>query len=225
MMNLFWFVIGITAGSVANAIIYRLPRGIVWHKGRSICPNCKHNLSFLDLIPVLSFIFLGAKCRYCKKPIPWRYFIVEMLSGLIFLNFGFLGFMYWMMLIIAFMDWETMLVSDWLVIIWAILVVLNGGTSILGGLVGLGIIGIIWALTRGKAMGAGDIEIAAVLGLWLGFPKIITGLWFAFVIGGIYGAYLLLIKKAGMKSQIPFGPFLLIGGLIAYTYCYGFLCF
>ena len=70
----FWFVIGITAGSVANAIIYRLPRGIVWHKGRSICPNCKHNLSFLDLIPVLSFIFLGAKCRYCKKPIPWRYF-------------------------------------------------------------------------------------------------------------------------------------------------------
>ena len=120
-----------------------------------------------------------------------------MLSGLIFLNFGFLGFMYWMMLIIAFMDWETMLVSDWLVIIWAILVVLNGGTSILGGLVGLGIIGIIWALTRGKAMGAGDIEIAAVLGLWLGFPKIITGLWFAFVIGGIYGAYLLLIKKLG----------------------------
>ena len=57
MMNLFWFVIGITAGSVANAIIYRLPRGIVWHKGRSICPNCKHNLSFLDLIPVLSFLY------------------------------------------------------------------------------------------------------------------------------------------------------------------------
>ena len=224
MMNLFWFVIGITAGSVANAIIYRLPRGIVWHKGRSICPNCKHNLSFLDLIPVLSFIFLGAKCRYCKKPIPWRYFIVEMLSGLIFLNFGFwiyvlddvdncfhglgnhVGFRLASYNLGDFSSTEC-------------------GTSILGGLVGLGIIGIIWALTRGKAMGAGDIEIAAVLGLWLGFPKIITGLWFAFVIGGIYGAYLLLIKKAGMKSQIPFGPFLLIGGLIAYTYCYGFLCF
>ena len=224
MMNLFWFVIGITAGSVANAIIYRLPRGIVWHKGRSICPNCKHNLSFLDLIPVLSFIFLGAKCRYCKKPIPCRYFIVEMLSGLIFLNFGFwiyvlddvdncfhglgnhVGFRLASYNLGDFSSTEC-------------------GTSILGGLVGLGIIGIIWALTRGKAMGAGDIEIAAVLGLWLGFPKIITGLWFAFVIGGIYGAYLLLIKKAGMKSQIPFGPFLLIGGLIAYTYCYGFLCF
>lgn len=64
-------------------------------------------------------------------------------------------------------------------------------------------------------MGAGDIEIAAVLGLWLGFPKVISGLWFAFVIGGIYGTYLLLTKKAKLKSQIPFGPFLILGGVIA----------
>lgn len=225
MMNLILFIIGITAGSVGNAIIYRLPRGIAWHSGRSICPNCNHTLSFLDLIPILSYILLGGKCRYCKKSISWRYFIVEILSGLIFLNFQLSGFLYWIMLIIAFIDWETMLVSDLLIAIWAILVVLGGGTSILGGLVGLGIIGIIWALTRGKAMGAGDIEIAAVLGLWLGFPKIITGLWLAFVIGGIYGAFLLITKKAKLKSQIPFGPFLLIGGLIAYTYCYGILCF
>ena len=180
---------------------------------------------FLDLIPVLSFIFLGAKCRYCKKPIPWRYFIVEMLSGLIFLNFGFLGFMYWMMLIIAFMDWETMLVSDWLVIIWAILVVLNGGTSILGGLVGLGIIGIIWALTRGKAMGAGRYRNRRSFRPLARFPKnnyrsvVCVCYW-----RNIWGLFI-THKKAGMKSQIPFGPFLLIGGLIAYTYCYGFLCF
>lgn len=228
MMNLVWFVIGITAGSVANAVIYRLPRGIAWHKGRSICPQCKHNLSLFDLIPVLSFIFLGAKCRYCKKPISWRYFIVEILSGLIFLNFGLSGFMYWLMLVIAVMDWETMLVSDLLIVIWTILVIFNiqySMSNLYGLLIGAITIGLIWLLSKGRAMGSGDIEIAAVLGLWLGFPKVISGLWFAFVIGGIYGAYLLLTKKAKLKSQIPFGPFLLIGGLIAYTYCYGILCF
>ena len=112
-----------------------------------------------------------------------------MLSGLIFLNFGFLGFMYWMMLIIAFMDWETMLVfrlasynlgdfssTEW----W---------NKYIGRIGWVGNNRDNMGSYRGKAMGAGDIEIAAVLGLWLGFPKIITGLWFAFVIGGIYGAF------------------------------------
>jgi prepilin signal peptidase PulO-like enzyme (type II secretory pathway) len=225
MINLFWFVIGIAAGSVGSALVYRLPRGVVWYKGRSICPNCKRTLSPLDLVPIFSFLFLRGKCRYCKQPISWRYLILEIVSGLIFLNFGFLGFLYWLMLIIAIMDWETMLVSDALVAIWGVWVVLSGGTSIWGGLVGLGTIGIIWAISKGKAMGSGDIGIAAVLGLWLGWPKIITGLWLAFVIGGIYGAYLLITKKAKLKTAIPFGPFLLIGGAIAYTYCYGLLCF
>lgn len=234
MMNLVWFVIGITAGSVANAIIYRLPRGIAWSKGRSICPQCKHSLSPWDLIPVLSYLLLRGHCRYCQSPIAKRYLIVELLMGLGFVlifNFQFLIFnllIYWVMLVIAVMDWETMLVSDLLIVIWTILVIFNiqySMSNLYGLLIGAITIGLIWLLSKGRAMGSGDIEIAAVLGLWLGFPKVISGLWFAFVIGGIYGAYLLLTKKAKLKSQIPFGPFLLIGGLIAYTYCYGILCF
>ena len=224
MMNLIWFVIGITAGSVANAIIYRLPRGIAWHTGRSMCVKCKHALSFFDLIPVLSFIFLGAKCRYCKKPISWRYFWVELFLGLSFVvinshSWSFNSLILFIMTIIAVMDWETMLVSDLLIVIWTILILISNFkfqiSNLYGVLAGVVIIGGLWLLSKGRAMGEGDIEIAAVLGLWLGWPKIITGLWFAFVIGGIYGAYLLFIKKAKLKSQIPFGPFLLIGGVIA----------
>ena len=95
-----------------------------------------------------------------------------------------------------------MLVSDWLVAIWVVIVIVSGGVSILGGLIGFALIGGIWLITKKKAMGSGDIGIAAVLGLWLGFPKIINGLWLAFVLGGIYGGYLLLTKSQ-IKNCCP----------------------
>ena len=229
MMNIFVFIIGLIAGSVANAIIYRLPRGISWYKGRSFCPECEHQLNWKDLIPVLSYLFLGGHCRYCHSPIPKRYLFVELFLGLsfVFINFYKLStinyLLIWITIVIALMDWETMLVSDWLVLIWGGLVVVSSGIGGLsGGLVGMGVIGLIWLITKKKAMGSGDIGIATVLGLWLGYPKIINALWLAFVIGGIYGAYLLLAKKAKLKSTVPFGPFLIIGGWIAYTLNYGF---
>ena len=228
MMNIFVFVIGIIAGSVANAIIYRLPRGISWYKGRSFCPECKQTLYLCDLLPVISFLLLDGKCRYCHSPIPVRYLLVELFLGGAFVmsylsNLGYLSYlMIWITTINAVMDWETMLVSDWLVAIWVVIVIVSGGVSILGGLIGFALIGGIWLITKKKAMGSGDIGIAAVLGLWLGFPKIINGLWLAFVLGGIYGGYLLLTKKAKLKTAVPFGPFLIIGGWIAYTLNYGF---
>ncbi len=230
MMNLLLFGFGIVAGSVANALIYRLPRGISWYKGRSFCPNCKHRLSLFDLIPIFSYLFLRRRCRYCDSPIPIRYLLVELFMGVGFVlsplsNLGIL----WITTVIAVMDWETMLVSDWLVAFWAILILVSNFdiriSNLYGILFGIGIIGGIWLITKKKAMGSGDIGIAAVLGLWLGFPKIITALWLAFVIGGIYGAYLLLTKKAKLKTAVPFGPFLILGGWIAYTISNGILSF
>lgn len=224
MMNAVVFVLGTIAGSAANAIIYRLPRDIGWWKGRSFCPKCKHSLSPWDLIPVISFLLLGGKCRYCHSPIAKRYLFVELFLGATFAltNFYELStinyLLIWITTIIAVMDWETMLVSDWLVGIWAILMVFGIRYSVFnlyGLLIGIGLIGGIWLISKGRAMGSGDIGIAAVLGLWLGFPKILSGLWLAFVIGGIYGAYLLLTKKAKLKTAVPFGPFLIIGGWIA----------
>ena len=132
----------------------------------------------------------------------------------------------WVTMIIFVMDAETMLVSDWMVVIWAVLVtVLNlpltpslvkeGG---LGLLVAAGLIGGIWAVTRGKAMGAGDIEIAAVMGWWLGWPKVAVGLWLAFVLGGIYGAALLIQGRKKLKSRMAFGPWLVAGSWIGWIW-------
>lgn len=225
--------VGLIAGSVANAIIYRLPRGISWYKGRSFCPECKHPLSIYDLVPIASYLLLRGKCHYCHSPIPTRYLLVEVFMGLVFIlgylsNLGFLSYlMIWITVVIAVMDWETMLVSPRLVRIWAIIVILNlisfhslNINNLFGLFLGLGFMWSIWKFTNGK-MGDGDIEISAVLGLWLGWPKIINALWFAFVIGGIYGAYLILSKKAKLKTAVPFGPFLILGGWIAYTLNYG----
>ena len=87
-MNIFFyiiiFLIGIMFGSFYTLAVYRIPKGEdITHK-HSYCPNCNHKLGFLDLIPIFSYIFLGAKCRYCKKKIRPRYFILECLSGLCF---------------------------------------------------------------------------------------------------------------------------------------------
>ncbi|MEG1972324.1 MAG: prepilin peptidase [Oscillospiraceae bacterium] len=87
-MNLFLFLFfmlyGICIGSFLNVIAYRCPRGISVMKGRSMCPDCGHVLGFWDLIPVLSYLFLGRKCRYCKSPISSRYALGELLTGIAF---------------------------------------------------------------------------------------------------------------------------------------------
>lgn len=121
------------------------------------------------------------------------------------------------------MDWETKLVSETLVVIWAILAILNspfGSPSLIkegvgGVLIGVGFIGGIWAVSRGKAMGFGDVEIAGVAGWWLGWPKIAVGLWAAFVSGAIVALGFVVRGKLKMKSTIAFGPFLVLGAWVA----------
>ncbi len=81
------FYIGAAFGSFLNVVIYRLPKGMSLNQPPSHCPNCNHRLGVLDLFPLFSFLFAGAKCRYCKAPISWRYFIVEVLTGTIWAAF------------------------------------------------------------------------------------------------------------------------------------------
>lgn len=217
MMNsVFYFIFGTMAGSVANALIYRLPRNISWVKGHSMCNHCKHKLAFLDLIPILSYLMLGGKCRYCKKSIGLRWFLLEIGMGLgfVWLSSPLLCAILFVTTVIAFMDWETKLVSEALVLIWGILVL--GNFNIWGPVAGILLIGGIWAVSKGRAMGFGDVEIAAVMGLWLGFPKILIAIWIAFIVGAVVGGVMLLNKKTKLKAQIAFGPFLIIGTWVAY---------
>lgn len=93
-MNIFFYIIlfimGITFGSFYTLAVYRIPKGQDITHTHSYCPNCNHRLGILDLIPVFSYIFLGAKCRYCKQKIRPRYLILETLSGILFVLFGYL---------------------------------------------------------------------------------------------------------------------------------------
>lgn len=217
-----WWLAGAVAGSVANSIIYRWPRRLAWIADRSRCPKCKHVLAGWDLLPLLSFVFLRGKCRYCRQPIGWRYLIVELVMAI---GFGYLGNLgdlsvlgiWWITVVIAAIDWETRLVPEVLVAGWALLSLGNlSRLSVLGVLGGAAVIGAMWGLSRGRAMGFGDVEIAAVLGWWLGWPGIIWALWVAFVVGGLIGLISLIRRMGTLKSQIAFGPFLVGGGWVAY---------
>lgn len=233
--GIYGIVLGSMFGSVANALIYRIPKGISWVSGRSMCVRCKHELKFVDLIPIVSFLCLFGKCRYCRKSISPRYLLVEILMaisyGVIFSNgFGIINLLLAMSVffsvVIAIMDWETKLVSEIVVLCWG---GINLGIRLLGEnradlisiffsvVVGLLIIGSIWLFTKGKAMGFGDVEIVVAMGLLLSVSNLFVAIWVAFVVGAIVGVYLLWGKKVkNMKSEIAFGPFLILGTWVSY---------
>jgi len=241
------FLTGLAVGSFLNCLIYRLAEKTSPLRGRSFCPHCKHTLSWRDLIPVLSFLFLRGKCRYCQKKISWQYPLIELSTALLFvLTYNFLPvprtspwvyFYYWAVisfLIIVFVfDLKHYIIPD-KVIYPAILIVLvfrilnlfgnwkleigNLGTLINPLVAAIG--GAMFFLTivlvsRGKWMGFGDVKLAFFMGFFLGFPNILVALFLAFLIGAIIGVGLILAKKKILKSEVPFGPFLVTGTFIA----------
>ena len=228
VMSIIWAIFGAVAGSVANAVIDRLPRRESWFAGRSRCDKCKHELGVADLVPVVSYLALRGKCKYCHRPIALRNLLVElaMIAGFLALSTWPLALIFWVTIVIAVMDWETMLVSDTMVGIWALAVVASQFlisnfeflNNFYGLVIGVGVIGGLWILTKKRGMGDGDIGIAAVMGYWLGWPRIAPALWISFVVGAAFGIWQLAIGKAKMKSQIPFGPFLILGAWIGYVW-------
>jgi len=229
------FIFGLIMGSFYNVVIYRVPnhQSIVY--GSSHCPNCEKTIQAIDLIPVLSFIFLKGKCRYCKQTIAWRYPLVELLTALLFtlvyLRYGYslytsLGIiMSSLLIIIAFIDIDTMEISDTLQILLLIIALCTLFISPLpwlDHLIGLFIISLpflLIALITG-AMGGGDIKLIAVGGLLLGYQAVLVAFFIASVSGGIYASYLLIFKHKGRKTMVAFGPFICLG--IYFAYLYGF---
>ena len=215
--------------------------------------SCGNRLKVLDLIPVLSYIFLHGRCRYCGARFSARYMLVELLTGFLFLwSFGVAGLgpeliKVWVflsfLLVIAFIDYDHQLILD-KVLLWfagagVFIQLLFFYGNDLFGVLGLAndflILCPVWwdrlvaslgasgflllvAIFSGGGMGGGDIKLAAVLGLWLGWKLTFVAMLLAFIIGGITGVMLLLLKIKGRKDYIPFGPFLAIGGLIGILY-------
>jgi len=226
------FVLGISIGSFLNVCIYRIPRGgSLVSPAYSACPACEHRLYPLDLIPLVSFLFLKGKCRYCQTQISYRYFFIELLTGLLFIlaywRFGLvpelLSHLLFIALLIAitFIDLEHQIIPNKInlfgFVSGIIVSLLTGHLSLLniffGFLAAGGLLFLIALLSRG-GMGGGDVKLGAVIGVFLGWPLALLALFISFILGGLGGIVLLALKKKGRKDMIPFGPFLALGSLI-----------
>jgi prepilin signal peptidase PulO-like enzyme (type II secretory pathway) len=245
MLNLFFglfsFVLGTICGSFLNCVIYRLEVSKSFLKGRSYCPHCKHILDWRDLIPIFSFFILRGKCRYCHKPISLQYPLVELATGLLFvfttynlqpitynlkilLNLGYQLLVVSCLVIIFVYDLKHYIIPDKVIypviaitFIYQLFRSLEFGIlrSILSAVLASGFFLTIVLLSKGKWMGVGDIKLAFLMGLFLGWPKIIVALFSAFLIGALIGLILIALGKKTLKSEIPFGPFLVSGTFLA----------
>ncbi len=231
MLDLFFslsiFIFGLIVGSFLNCLIYRLEIEESFLKGRSYCPRCKQILSWPDLIPVLSFLFLKGKCRYCQQKISIQYPLVELATGILFVSiFNILYSIFYILitcfLIVIFVyDLKHYIIPDKIIYpVIVIALVFNFQFSIfkfsiLSAIGAAAFFLLIVLISRGKWMGVGDIKLAFLIGLVLSWPNILVALFLAFFIGAVIGLGLIISGKKKLKSEVPFGPFLVTGTFIA----------
>lgn len=238
-IGVFVFIYGLLFGSFFNVCIYRIPAGLSIVKPSSRCGACEHPLGWMDLIPIISYVALKAKCRYCGAAIALRYPLVELLTGVLFvvlyLKFG-LTLVFFksiiltsFLIVLSFIDWDHKIIPDRLNLGIGILALLSlfiqpeitWFQGVLGFLVGGGFLFLIAIVTG--AMGGGDIKLMAAAGLYLGLAQTIVALYFGFIFGGIVSIALLVFKIKGRKDAIAFGPYLALGILFSLIYGQGII--
>ena len=223
------FVGGVCAGSFINAAAMRtVAEKKWWGMERSVCDSCGHVLSAIDLLPILSFLFLKGKCRYCGKPIKLRHFTAELISGALtaalFRRWGVSSAMLvsalvmWFSLFNALTDIENGYIYDnaalLLGVVGLLLRVFAGWGVLLDGIfgaaLGFGFIALIILVSRG-GMGWGDALLMAGIGGAVGWKYCAFGLYMGFIAGGIVVVPLLLKRKLKRRDAVPLGPFLAAG--------------
>lgn len=236
MILFFVFCLGAILGSFLNVCIVRLPKGESLIRPASHCPYCNKPIRFYDNIPIISYSILGGKCRYCKHSISPLYPVVEGLTGLLaialFMRYGpsveFLLLLLFSaaLLVITFIDLAHQIIPD----VISIPGILSGfgasflipsvswHESLVGVLIGGGLLLLIavvykW-ITKRDGMGGGDIKLLAMIGAWLGWKAIPFVILASSVIGILVGGGSGLIIKKGLRTRIPFGPFLAVASLI-----------
>lgn len=235
-------IIGLIIGSFLNVCIYRIPKNKSIIFPASACPVCNQKIKPIHNIPVLSFIFLGGKCGYCKTRISIRYPIVELLNGIFYvlivykfgLNIDGLFYMalFSMLIVITFIDIDQMIIPDVISIPGIIIAIIAGmmfltdplnydnlgikGT-IFGFLMGGGLFLLIAILSKG-GMGGGDIKLMALFGACLGWKAVLMVTFIGSLLGSIYGIILMIFKGKGRKTKVPFGPFLAAGAVVCILY-------
>lgn len=233
-------IFGLIVGSFLNVVIWRVPRGESLVSPRSQCPHCGADIRARDNVPVLSWLLLRGRCRDCQAAISARYPMVEAGTAAVFvilaLRFGWSpvlpAFLYLGAIGVALtmIDLDVKRLPNAIVLpsygVAAVLlgiaaIVTTDPRSFVGALLGMAALFLLYfmlVLVHPAGMGFGDVKLAGVLGLylgWLGWAEVAVGGFLGFLFGGVVGAGMMLVRKAGRKSQLPFGPFMLIGALAA----------
>jgi len=232
-------ILGLCVGSFLNVVIYRLPNGMCLSKPGSHCTQCQYPLKWYDNIPVLSYCFLGGKCRKCKAKISPRYMIVELVNAALWLLA--VG-MFWekspayacavavvcsSLICIFFIDLSHMCIYNR----FTILVALGGVVAMLAGvgsvwhdhLIGAGIGAVVFlglyygaiALLKQEGLGFGDVKYAVASGLLLGWQKFMLAILLASIVGAVGMVTSNRITGADKRKEHPFGPYLVMGTLVA----------
>jgi leader peptidase (prepilin peptidase)/N-methyltransferase len=233
-------LLGLIIGSFLNVVIYRVPAGESVVAPRSRCPGCGTEISGRDNVPVLSWLLLRGRCRTCQAPISARYPGVELLTGIAFgltaWRFGFdwalPAYLYLVAvgIALAFIDLDTQRLPNALTlpsypvasVLLLIPALVDGDPAafiraVIGG-VALFVFYFLLAVISPGGMGFGDVKLSGVLGMYLGYLSwgvLALGAFLGFLIGGLVGVALLLARRAGRKSKVPFGPSMIAGALIA----------
>ncbi len=237
-----WFIfvivglLGLALGSFLNSWIWRVKaqkRGI-----RSVCIGCRRSLPWYENIPLLSYLWLRGRCRVCKVKIPLDYFLVELVLPLLFLGIAryhlglgvlnpwhFFRDIFFSIILSVIFVYDAKYMTILSGVVWAGAV---GGFVInyfflrqslaplfIGAIVGGAFFLGQFMVSKGRWIGGGDVRLGVMMGLWLGFPTILTALFVAYILGALVAVPLLLLKKKTAQSEIPFGTFLAVGTMVA----------
>ena len=230
-----FFIYGMVFGSFFNVVGLRVPKKESIVSPPSHCTKCERKLVAFDLIPVFSYLFLRGKCRGCGSKISPIYPFMEFITGVLFaLSFYMLGFGWELVVAIIFVsllviitvsDIAYMLIPNKVLLPFAILLFIGRiispltpwWDSLLGAVVGFGVLAVIGLLSKG-GMGGGDIKLFFVIGLMLGSIQTLLTLFLASLIGTIVGLFILKRTGQGRKTPIPFGPSIASAAVIVYFY-------
>lgn len=196
-------------------------------KGRSVCPKCREKIVWYDNFPLLSFLLLRGRCRQCRKLISWRYPLIEAGTAagcLLVYTFGhgyplvLLVVVFFLTLAVTVVDLEHQLILDQLVfggyLVAVGYLVLSGNHQLYSRLLGGFLCSLFFLglnlITKGRGMGLGDVKLAILLGTLLQPLDIVIWLGLSFVLGAVVGVVLLIFGRAGLKTKIAFGPFMVV---------------
>lgn len=229
------FGFGLVFGSFFNVVGLRVPVKESIVSPSSHCTMCQRQLTVLDLVPVLSFLVLGGKCRGCGQKISWMYPFMELLTGLLFVfaywqlgfsvEFGVAILLMSLLVIIVVSDVAYMLIPNKVLLVFLPLLIIGRVVSpltpwwdsLLGAVVGFGILYSIAVLSKG-GMGGGDVKLFFLIGLVLGTMGSLLTLFLAAIIGVIVGIVVLRVRGLGRKTPVPFGPSIALAAIIVYFY-------